>query len=73
MTAIELYAPQGAEMVSGMIYAPDEQGCCDTSCKSAIKMPSLLLYDWGDGRVRTRDLPTRLINWDEGGLDFKLV
>ena len=27
MAAIELmYAPQGAEMVSGMIYAPDEQG-----------------------------------------------
>ena len=26
MAAIELYTPQGAEMVSGMIYAPDEQG-----------------------------------------------
>ena len=26
MTAIELYIPQGVEMVSGMIYAPDEQG-----------------------------------------------
>ena len=26
MAAIELYIPQGAEMVSGMIYAPDEQG-----------------------------------------------
>ena len=26
MAAIELYAPQGAEMVSGMIYAPDDQG-----------------------------------------------
>ena len=25
MAAIELYTPQGAEMVSGMIYAPDEQ------------------------------------------------
>ena len=26
MAAIELYTPQGAEMVSGMIYAPDKQG-----------------------------------------------
>ena len=26
MAAIELYTPQGAEMVSGMIYEPDEQG-----------------------------------------------
>ena len=26
MAAIELYTPQGAEMVSGMIYAPDLQG-----------------------------------------------
>ena len=26
MAAIELYTSQGAEMVSGMIYAPDEQG-----------------------------------------------
>ena len=26
MAAIEMYAPQGTEMVSGMIYAPDEQG-----------------------------------------------
>ena len=26
MAAIELYTPQGAEMVSEMIYAPDEQG-----------------------------------------------
>ena len=26
MAAIELYTPQGAEMVSGMIYAPDEEG-----------------------------------------------
>ena len=26
MAAIELYTPHGAEMVSGMIYAPDEQG-----------------------------------------------
>ena len=26
MTAIELYTPQGAEMVSGMIYEPCEQG-----------------------------------------------
>ena len=26
MAAIELYTPQGAEMVSGMIYASDEQG-----------------------------------------------
>ena len=26
MAAIELCTPQGAEMVSGMIYAPDEQG-----------------------------------------------
>ena len=26
MAAIELYTPQVAEMVSGMIYAPDEQG-----------------------------------------------
>ena len=26
MAAIELYTPQGAEMVSGMIYVPDEQG-----------------------------------------------
>ena len=26
MAAIELYTPQGAEMVSGKIYAPDEQG-----------------------------------------------
>ena len=26
MAVIELYTPQGAEMVSGMIYAPDEQG-----------------------------------------------
>ena len=26
MAAIELYSPHGAEMVSGMIYAPDEQG-----------------------------------------------
>ena len=24
MAAIELYTPQGAEMVSGMIYEPDE-------------------------------------------------
>ena len=46
MVAIELYTLQGAEMVSGMIYAADEQGNnvkhCDTLCKSAIKMPSLL-------------------------------
>ena len=27
MAAIELYTPQGAEMVSGMIYEPDER--CD--------------------------------------------
>ena len=26
MAAIELYTPQGAEMVSGMIYEPYEQG-----------------------------------------------
>ena len=26
MAAIELYTPQGAKKVSGMIYAPDEQG-----------------------------------------------
>ena len=26
MAAVELYAPQGAEMVSRMIYEPDEQG-----------------------------------------------
>ena len=26
MAATELYTPQGAEMVSGVIYAPDEQG-----------------------------------------------
>ncbi len=26
LAAIELYTPQGAEMVSGMIYASDEQG-----------------------------------------------
>ena len=26
MAAIELYTPQGAEMVSGMIYGSDEQG-----------------------------------------------
>ena len=26
MVAIELYTPQGAEMVSGMIYEPYEQG-----------------------------------------------
>ena len=26
MAAIELYTPQGAEMILGMIYAPDEQG-----------------------------------------------
>ena len=26
MAAIELYTPQGAEKVSGMIYEPDEQG-----------------------------------------------
>ena len=26
MAAIELYTPHGAEMVSGMIYAPDKQG-----------------------------------------------
>ena len=26
MAATELYTPQGAETVSGMIYAPDEQG-----------------------------------------------
>ena len=26
MAAIELHTPQGAEMVSGMIYEPDEQG-----------------------------------------------
>ena len=42
MAEIELYSPQGAEMVSGMIYAPDERGNnvkrCDTSFKSAIKM-----------------------------------
>ena len=49
MAAIELYTPEGARMVSGMIYAPDEQSNvkrCDTSCKTAIKMPSLLL-SWG--------------------------
>ena len=42
-------------MVSGMIYVPGERGnnvkCCDTSCKSAIKMPSLL-----------HELPTRLLS-----------
>ena len=26
MAAIELYTPQGAEMVSGMMYEPHEQG-----------------------------------------------
>ena len=26
MAAIELYTPQGAEMVSGMMYEPYEQG-----------------------------------------------
>ena len=26
MAATELYTPRGAEMVSGMIYAPNEQG-----------------------------------------------
>ena len=26
MAAIELYTPQGAKMVSGMIYESDEQG-----------------------------------------------
>ena len=26
MAAIELYTPQGAEMVSGMIYEPYDQG-----------------------------------------------
>ena len=45
MAAFELYTPQGAEMVSGMIYASDDLSRgnnvkrCDTSCKSAIKMP----------------------------------
>ena len=47
MAAIELYTPHGADMVSGMIYAPDEQGYnvkrCDTSCKSAIKISLLML------------------------------
>ena len=62
MAAIELYTPQGAEMVSGMIYASDEQGYnnvkhCDTSCKSAMKMPLLLLQlqstlSWVNGGAR---------------------
>ena len=53
MAAIELYTPQGAEMVSGMIYAPDEQDNnvkrCDTSCKNAIKMTVIItIINWNN-------------------------
>ena len=44
--AIELYTPQGAQTVSGMIYEPDEQGVINKVTNGKRTLTTSLVDTW---------------------------